>query len=216
MYQPKLGQFMSRDPMPENGVTVLSPVPDMRKHNQQQIKRREHAYVYSRNNPINRSDPSGLQSYPVGLPPDVIDVLDELDQSVKHLIFWLRRCGDIPCHLCAPIGGAIALAQLRAKGIPGGDDVFGGNPLRHCLATCHAARLCGEDCARDFWDGREDPESLSSQQDLANNVIGYDGAPSDGRTCYRYCTDEWNAGNFTCTVNNALTPCPPGSDNYDL
>lgn len=54
MYQPKLGRFLSRDPMPENGVTLLSPVPDMTRYWQ------DSAYAYVRNNPVNLADPSGM------------------------------------------------------------------------------------------------------------------------------------------------------------
>jgi len=50
MYQPKLARFMSRDPLPANGVELLSPIPRMR----------EHIYVYVKNNPINLYDSSGM------------------------------------------------------------------------------------------------------------------------------------------------------------
>lgn len=29
MYEPKLGRFLSRDPLPENGTALLYPFPDM-------------------------------------------------------------------------------------------------------------------------------------------------------------------------------------------
>ena len=43
--------------MPANGVTVLSPVPDMRKY----WKPATEPYVYSQNNPTNLFDPGGLR-----------------------------------------------------------------------------------------------------------------------------------------------------------
>ena len=42
--------------LPENGVTVLSPVPDMRKYWNPVTE----PYVYVQNNPVNLADPSGL------------------------------------------------------------------------------------------------------------------------------------------------------------
>lgn len=50
MYEPKLGRFLSRDPLPENGAELVHPVPDMTR------------YPYARNNPVNRVDPDGLQT----------------------------------------------------------------------------------------------------------------------------------------------------------
>ncbi len=48
MYQPTLGRFTARDPMPENGVLVGG-IP-------------QSSYWYANNNPVNFVDPSGLQS----------------------------------------------------------------------------------------------------------------------------------------------------------
>lgn len=58
MYQQELGRFMSRDPLSQDGVTVLHPVPDMRGF--QSVGNYEHPYAYVRNNPMNAVDPSGL------------------------------------------------------------------------------------------------------------------------------------------------------------
>ena len=49
MYEPKLGRFLSRDPLPQNGVELLYPFPDLTR------------YAYVRNNPVNLTDQSGLQ-----------------------------------------------------------------------------------------------------------------------------------------------------------
>jgi len=57
MYEPTLGRFLSRDPKPENGIELLYPFPDMTK------------YGYAANNPINRTDPSGLFSQRGDRPP---------------------------------------------------------------------------------------------------------------------------------------------------
>ncbi|MBC8352248.1 MAG: hypothetical protein H8E66_09680 [Planctomycetes bacterium] len=51
MYQPKLGRFMSRDPLPANGVVPLSPVPEMRRYVGQYSN--GNTYAYALNDPIN-------------------------------------------------------------------------------------------------------------------------------------------------------------------
>ena len=81
MYQPTLARFMSRDLMPANGVTVLSPVPDMRKYWHQ------HAdiagYTYVANNPINLTDSSDYT------PPDESSSPPQYQGScVIELICW--------------------------------------------------------------------------------------------------------------------------------
>jgi hypothetical protein len=50
MYDPTQGRFLSMDPLPRNGIDILY----------------EHPFVYARNNPTNRVDPSGqLSIFPV-------------------------------------------------------------------------------------------------------------------------------------------------------
>ncbi len=64
MYEPKLARFTSRDPLLENHLDIFYPVPDMRQYWTSQV--REHEYVYALNDPVNRTDPSGLQALPPG------------------------------------------------------------------------------------------------------------------------------------------------------
>ena len=56
MYQPELGRFTARDPMPENGQILFTNLPDGIMTNP------PHPYDYADNNPINKTDPSGLQT----------------------------------------------------------------------------------------------------------------------------------------------------------
>lgn len=68
MYQPTLGRFLSRDPLSENGVDVLTDT-GFYSHRLAAMSADpwfyggnwEHPYVYARNNPANWEDPSGLQ-----------------------------------------------------------------------------------------------------------------------------------------------------------
>jgi hypothetical protein len=68
MYQPTLGRFLSRDPLSENGVDVLT---DTGFYSNRLAAMSadpwfyggnwEHPYVYARNNPVRYTDPSGLR-----------------------------------------------------------------------------------------------------------------------------------------------------------
>lgn len=60
MYMPKVARFTSRDPFPTNGVTVLSPMPDMQRFIGARNTARLQPYVYVANSPVNHVDPSGL------------------------------------------------------------------------------------------------------------------------------------------------------------
>jgi RHS repeat-associated protein len=67
MYQPTLGRFLSRDPLSENGVDVLTDtgffsdrLAAMRANPSFYGGNREHPYVYARNNPLRYVDPSGM------------------------------------------------------------------------------------------------------------------------------------------------------------
>lgn len=70
--------------MPENGITVLSPVPDMRKYYKQD-EEREHEYVYAQNNPINRIDSSGLCS--VATLNNALALINQYIQATASLPF---------------------------------------------------------------------------------------------------------------------------------
>ena len=67
MYQPTLGRFLSRDPLSENGVDVLTDtgfyaerLTAMRANPWYYGGNRENPYVYVNSDPVNRIDPSGL------------------------------------------------------------------------------------------------------------------------------------------------------------
>jgi RHS repeat-associated protein len=119
------------------------------------------------------------------------------------------------CSNCNEAVGANVLLQLAVTGIDGGDDLSGGNPFRHCLATCQATKACGSSCARKFWTEREkNPRDPADSQDLMNNEDGYSCAASS--SCWDCCMRSWGTGNLTCTINTAQgpqqLPCapPPG------
>ena len=56
MYQPKLGWFLSRDPLSASGQDLMTATGFFVERLQYM---REHPYVYARNNPMNLIDPSG-------------------------------------------------------------------------------------------------------------------------------------------------------------
>lgn len=66
-YQPRLAHWLSKDPligsedaMEEDGIAILNLEPNKRKF-YDEGRSREHAYLYSKNNPTSRVDPSGLK-----------------------------------------------------------------------------------------------------------------------------------------------------------
>ena len=83
MYQPTLGRFLSRDPLSQNGVEVLTDtgiyadrLAAMTANPRFYGGNWEHRYVYARNNPVWYTDPSGLQPG-VAIPwPVIVELLE--------------------------------------------------------------------------------------------------------------------------------------------
>jgi RHS repeat-associated protein len=64
MYQPTLGRFLSRDPLPQDEAQILYPFPTMNALSNAPAVNEfdfdyENAYGYVRNNPVNAVDPAG-------------------------------------------------------------------------------------------------------------------------------------------------------------
>jgi len=47
------------------------------------------------------------------------------------------------------------------------------NAVRHCMASCLGAKLCGLEGARKFWQGREKGDDAESRRDMKNNEVGF-------------------------------------------
>ena len=122
------------------------------------------------------------------------------------------------CLCCALSLGALTLSQGWGFGLVGywdhDNDETGGNAMRHCIASCKTAQLCGKECAREFWDGREEGNGIDEQQDRANNSVGRDlGAGRLDTNCTLECLIAWSGGSLKCQEDingkKELVPCPP-------
>jgi uncharacterized protein RhaS with RHS repeats len=137
------------------------------------------------NKPTEQTDPLGLYEFSHGLGGPIF--------------YFCRAASD---WLCAQAAGASVLAQLKTAGIDGNDDRSGGNAFRRCLVACQASKACGAESAQRYWDGREDGRGIESQQDLANNKLGYSLASQS--SCWDACMNAWSTGALNCLGK----PCP--------
>jgi RHS repeat-associated protein len=119
------------------------------------------------------------------------------------------------CRCCARAAGAATRAEsehYKKQGLwDHEDDYSGGNAMKHCIANCRTAKLCGVKCAKDFWDDffEEGDQGIESRQDYANNAVGRNQA--SGSNCVLDCLTAWINGQLTCqskTDPGTLVPCP--------
>jgi len=112
MYQPTLGRFLSRDPLSENGVDVLTDtgfysdrLAAMSANPWYYGGNWDNPYVYARNNPLRYTDPSGLQVAYMELPPpggypppqDPCDCWTK--QEDRRDKSWLKKIPACPCSI---------------------------------------------------------------------------------------------------------------------
>ena len=206
-YDAKLGRFLSRDPIGFEGSEW-------------------NLYEYLNGMPLRFLDPSGLDRG-LGTPgwvddmiedaiDSVVDAVDDFVDSVDEAIDdAVDGASDLCCGGCVRAAGASALTTANTMGVDHTNNASGGNAFRHCMATCNSKKLCGDDCAEGFWDGRETPGRPADDMDLANNQVGY-GVADSGSNCLQGCLTEWNSGNFTCLENGREVTCPaPSLPNVD-
>lgn len=129
MYDQQLGQFISRDPLPEHAKNIVDMSPWAQQwernvakwgwgyHNGAVVEAYTKPYTYVRNNPVNDVDPSGLQpEFMVGLleqltrqqsplvPPDLQRLLDQIEKADEEM----QRKAEIDNALKSPIQSCIS------------------------------------------------------------------------------------------------------------
>ncbi len=167
--------------------------------------------AYGLSNSLKQLDPTGLCG---GMTPMPMEGCEHTDHW--HLFPLDEDSVWTPSNACVACGLAAAAnvkIEMMLNDIEYADDKNGGNAFQHCVFACQVAKLCGEDCARWFVDGREThPELGSDKQDLANNKVGYECASSP--SCWDCCTTAWKNGTLTChtptrSEPHKRGPCPP-------
>ena len=166
-------------------------------------------FQYSTSTPLSHSDANGLFGMLTTDPAIMDGVLiigNDIFGRIGNSASW---CANQSCSTCANAVGAIVLHTIADLDLDGGDDRMGGNAMRHCLATCRTVKTCGLECAKYFWDGREDGTGPGTRQDLMNNRVGYR-LGQTGNCCMCDCFSAWDSGEFTCQdpVTKENVPCP--------
>jgi RHS repeat-associated protein len=187
VYHPTLGRFVQRDPIGYAAGDV-------------------NLVRYVKNQTLIFLDEFGLSGgfpmpYPSGKDPK------DINPTPKPYPQNLSAC----CRACGNAVGAWALALVRSSRYDDRDDHGGGNAFKHCVANCRTVRACGEECAKDFWDGYEgNGTGIESRQDLHNNEIGRQRGSYKGGSCLYQCFQAWASGEFKCQdkTGSYLVTCP--------
>jgi hypothetical protein len=167
MYQPTLGRFLSRDPLSESGVDVLTDtgfysdrLAAMSAHPWYYGGNWDNTYVYARNNPLRWVDPSGLICIPVPCARG-----EELE--------CLSRAGLGACRQGADCRKIAELFSQRTR-LPGPQN-GPQDAVRHCLWTCCMAATSGPTAAKIIGDLHEECAlnfGPATCMDLKNNSVG--------------------------------------------
>jgi RHS repeat-associated protein len=167
MYQPTLGRFLSRDPLSENGLDVLTDtgfysdrLAAMSANPRYYGGHWDNPYVYARNNPLRWVDPSGL----------FCQVLPCAQGENRECI---SRAGAKACRQALDCG-IIATALSRRTGLPGAHN-GPQDAVRHCILSCCMAATSGPKSAKIIGDLHEECGGNPGNEicmDLQNNSVG--------------------------------------------